>query len=181
VLFSVSFWMISKAESRHWIQYLKHNLEVGLSKRNLLTLSGLAFLAVYREAAETVLFTQALLMEAEGHRSEVWAGAGIGILIVVAAALLLSRTVQRLPLGLFFGVSSVFLCALAASFAGSGVYALVAAGYLSPRPVSFPEIPWMGVHPDLAVLLVQLTIVSVIAAGGVLALRRRPVEPRSRS
>lgn len=178
VLFSVSFWMISKAESRHWVRYLKHNLEIGLSKRNLLTLSGLAFLAVYREAAETVLFTQALLLEAEGHRSQVWAGAGTGLAIVIAVALVLSRTVQRLPLGIFFGVSSVLLCALAASFAGSGMYALVAAGYLSPRPVPFPEIPWIGVHPDLAGLLVQLMIVSAIAAGGVIALRRRPAEPR---
>jgi len=60
VLFSVSFWMISKVESRHWMAYLKRRLE-GLSGRNVLLLSGLSFLAVYREAAETVLFTQALV------------------------------------------------------------------------------------------------------------------------
>ena len=68
VLFSVSFWLISKAESRHWMAYLKGRLEAGLSRRSLYVLSGLAFLAVYREAAETVLFTQALLLDAEGAR-----------------------------------------------------------------------------------------------------------------
>jgi len=48
----------------------------------------------------------------------------------------------------------------------------VAAGYLRPRPVPFPEIPWMGIHPDLTALSVQLTIVTVIAVAAVVTLRR---------
>src|SRR6185295_10848299 len=64
VLFAVSFWMISKVESRHWLGYLRGQLERGLDGRKLGVLAGLSFLAVYREAAETVLFTQALLLDA---------------------------------------------------------------------------------------------------------------------
>jgi high-affinity Fe2+/Pb2+ permease len=52
VLFSVSFWLISKAESRHWTAYLSARSSAALGGRRLLVLSGLAFLAVYREAAE---------------------------------------------------------------------------------------------------------------------------------
>src|SRR6266446_3580262 len=174
VLFSVSFWMISKAESRHWIAYLRDQLERGLSRRSLYVLSGLAFLAVYREAAETILFTQALLLESEARRSQVWAGALAGVLAVLATALVMNRTVRRLPLGPFFAFSSLLLCGLAVSFAGSGIYGLVAAGYLRPRPVPFPEIPWMGIHPDLTALAVQLAIVLVIAAAGLATLLRRP-------
>jgi high-affinity iron transporter len=172
VLFSVSFWMISKAESRHWMAYLRKNLEQSLTRKNLAVLAGLAFLAVYREAAETILFTQALLLEAGAQRLQVWGGAAAGLALVSAVAVVMTRTVVRLPLGPFFGVSSLLLCALAISFAGSGIYGLVAAGYLSPRPVSFPEIPWMGIHPDLTALLVQLAIVLVVAAAGVVTLRR---------
>jgi high-affinity iron transporter len=175
VLFSVSFWMISKAESRHWMGYLKQKLEAGLSRRSLLVLSGLAFLAVYREAAETILFTQALLLESDLHRADVWTGAFLGLLAVVVAAVLMNRTVLRLPLGPFFAVSSLLLCGLAISFAGAGIYELVAAGYLTPRPVPFPEVPWMGIHPDLTGLLVQLTILLIIAGAGLLTLRRRPL------
>jgi high-affinity iron transporter len=176
VLFSVSFWMISKAESRHWMGYLQGQLRESLSRGRLLTLSGLAFLAVYREAAETVLFTQALLLDAEGRKAQVLWGALAGLLLAAGAAWLLNRTVRRLPLGPFFAVSSILLCALAISFAGSGIYELVAAGYLRPRPVPFPEVPWMGIHPDLTGLVVQLLIVLVIAAAGLVALWRRPVE-----
>jgi high-affinity iron transporter len=171
--------MISKAESRHWMAYLKEQLERGLSRRNLYVLSGLAFLAVYREAAETILFTQALLLEAEAQASQVWAGAAAGLLAVVLTALAMNRTVRRLPLGPFFAFSSLLLCGLAVSFAGSGVYGLVAAGYLKPRPVPFPEIPWMGIHPDLSALGVQLAIVLVIAAAGLATFMRRP-QPEGR-
>ena len=176
VLFSVSFWMISKIEARRWTGYLRRQLEASLSGRHLAILAGLSFLAVYREAAETVLFTQALLLENEGQGGHVWAGAAAGMLATVAAAVVMSRTVIRLPMGPFFAVSSALLCSLAISFAGSGIYALVAAGYLAPRPVRFPEIPWMGIHPNLTGLLVQLTIVTAIGAAALATLRRRPAE-----
>ena len=179
VLFSVSFWMISKTESRRWMAYLQRNVERSVGRRNLMILSGLAFLAVYREAAEVILFTQALLFDAGGARGQVWAGAAAGVTAVMGVALLMSRTVLRLRLGPFFAVSSALLCALAISFAGSGMHVLVAAGYLSPRPVPFPEVPWMGIHPDLSGLLVQLTIVTIIATAAVAALRRPPVEAAS--
>jgi high-affinity iron transporter len=176
VLFSVSFWMISKIEARRWTGYLRRRLEESLHGRRLLLLAGLSFLAVYREAAETVLFTQALLLECAGQRGHVWAGAGAGVLAVMAIALVMSGTVMRLPMGPFFAVSSTLLCGLAISFAGAGIYNLVAAGYLAPRPVRFPEIPWMGIHPDLTGLMVQLIIVAVMLAAVITTLRRRPAE-----
>jgi high-affinity iron transporter len=176
VLFSMSFWMISKVESRRWTGYLRKGLEASLTRRNLALLAFLSFLAVYREAAETVLFTQALLLEAPGHPAEVWGGAAAGLAAVLAIGVFMSRTVVRLPLGPFFAVSSALMCALAISFAGAGIYELVAAGYLRPRPVPFPEIAWMGIHPDLTALLVQLLIVSVIVVAAVVTLRR-PADP----
>jgi high-affinity iron transporter len=174
VLFSVSFWLISRAESRHWMGYLRGRLETTLTRRRVAMLAGLSFLAVYREAAETVLFTQALLFDAEGRRGEVWAGATAGLAAVAAIALVLGRAALRLPVGPFFAVSGALLCALAISFAGSGIYELVSAGYLPPRPVPFPEVPWMGIHPDLTGLVVQLLIVSVVAGAAVLTQWKRP-------
>jgi high-affinity iron transporter len=174
VLFCVSFWMISKVESRRWTAYLEARLEKSLSSSNLLMLAGLSFLAVYREAAETVLFTRALLLEAAGHEPEVWAGAAAGLGVVAAAAATLRRAVLGLPLGLFFGVSGALLCVLAVSFAGAGLFGLVGSGYLRPRPVRFPEVPWMGIHADLTSLAAQLAIVTLVAAAGVLSLRKPP-------
>jgi high-affinity iron transporter len=177
VLFSVSFWMISRVESRHWMRYLRGRLEESLLGRRLWMLAGLSFLAVYREAAETVLFTQALLLDAGTQRGRVLLGCALGALTVAAVAALITRAAVRLPLGPFFAVSGVLLCALAVSFAGSGIYALVASGHLSPRPVDGPEVPWMGIYPDLTGLLVQSAIVAVVAGAALLTLRRRRAEP----
>ncbi|HET8644564.1 MAG TPA: FTR1 family protein, partial [Vicinamibacteria bacterium] len=173
VLFSVSFWMISRVESKHWLSYLRRRLEQGLHGRRLLVLAGLSFLAVYREAAETVLFTQALLLDAGSQRTQVLLGCAAGVLAVAAVALAMTRAALRLPLGPFFAVSGLLLCGLAVSFAGSGVFALVAGGHLSPRPVAFPEVPWMGIYPDLTGLLVQFAIVLVVAGAALASLRRR--------
>ena len=182
VLFSVSFWLVSKAESRHWMAYLKRNLEEGITEKRLLVLAGLAFLAVYREAAETVLFLQALLLESPGQRSQVFLGAALGLILVGLLAFAMNRTVLRLPLGPFFAVSGVLLCALAISFAGSGIYTLVASGYLPPKPVPFPEVSVLGIHPDLTGLMVQLVILAVVAGAGLHTMRRRlqaaPEKPR---
>jgi high-affinity iron transporter len=84
----------------------------------------------------------------------------------------MNRAILRLPIGPFFAVSGALLSALAISFAGSGFYGLVQAGYLPPRPVRFPEIAWLGIHPDLTGLAVQLTIVAVIGAAAVATVRR---------
>ena len=173
VLFSMSFWMISKVESQRWMAYLRRRMEQTLTRRNVATLALVSFLAVYREAAETVLFTQALLLDAPHAATQVWTGAVAGLLAVIVIAVLMNRTALWLPLGWFFGVSSTLLCILAISFAGSGLYALVSSGYLEPRPVRFPEVPWLGIHPDLTSLTVQLAILLVIAGAAVLSFRRR--------
>jgi len=177
VLFWVSFWLISKAESRRWMEYLRRSVAESLDRRNRLLLGAMAFLAVYREAAETVLFTQALLLEAADQSRHVWAGALCGLLLTVVIAALMRRAVLSLPIGPFFMVSGLLLCLLAVSFAGAGLYILVGAGYLPARPVHFFEIPWMGLYPDLNGLLVQAGIVIAVAITALMTYRSVPGRP----
>jgi high-affinity iron transporter len=173
VLFWVSFWLISKAESQRWMDYLKRTVAASLTRRNRLALLSMAFLAVYREAAETVLFTQALILDAPDQRSHIWLGALFGMGLTVLVAVFMRRAVLSLPIGPFFAVSGILLCLLAVSFAGAGLYDLVSAGYVPPRPVRFAEVPWMGVHPDLNGLVVQAAIVLTVLGTGIAGLKRR--------
>lgn len=172
VLFWVSFWLISKAESRRWMEYLRRGVAESLGRGDRTVLASMAFLAVYREAAETVLFTQVLLQESGGEIRQVWAGAAAGLVVTVAFAAAMRLAVLRLPIGPFFAVSGVLLCLLAMSFAGTGLFDLVSAGYLTARPVAFPTIPWMGVFPDLNGLLVQAAILVTVLAAGIVAMAR---------
>jgi high-affinity iron transporter len=167
VLFSVSFWMISKAESRKWMAFLKDQMNRGVSSGRVWSFAGLAFLAVYRECAETILFTEALLIEAVGSTWPVYAGALTGIVAVVLVALLVRNAFQRLPLPVFFGASGFLLSLLAVAFAGSSMSAFVAAGYLAPRPIAFPSVPMLGIHPDLWSLAVQAILVLLLAVAAI--------------
>lgn len=169
VLFSVSFWMISKAESRKWMAFLKDQMNRGLGSGRVWSFAGVAFLAVYRECAETILFTEALLIEAAGHAGPVFMGAAAGLVCVVLSALAARSAFNRLPMPVFFGVSGFLLSLLAIAFAGSSVSSFVAAGYLRPHPIPFASFPMLGIHPDLSSLAVQLFLVLLLGGAAVKA------------
>ena len=63
VLFSVSYWLISKVEAAKWQQFIREKVTNALEHGGGRALAFVAFLAVYREGAETALFYQALFNE----------------------------------------------------------------------------------------------------------------------
>ncbi|HKN64784.1 MAG TPA: c-type cytochrome, partial [Gemmatimonadaceae bacterium] len=63
VLFSVSYWLISRVEAAKWQQFIREKVTNALEHGGGKALAFVAFLAVYREGAETALFYQALFDE----------------------------------------------------------------------------------------------------------------------
>ena len=64
ILLYVGFWMHGKSQARQWQAYLDRRLAGALAGRTLWALAFVSFLAVYREAFETVLFYEALAVQA---------------------------------------------------------------------------------------------------------------------
>ncbi|WP_070104859.1 FTR1 family protein [Thiolapillus brandeum] len=162
MLFYVGFWLHSKTGAAQWKAFIHGSIEKALSKGTLWGLSGLAFIAVYREIFETVLFYQALWIQTGK------AGQGMiftGFLTAAGALLLIGwlilRYSTRLPLRQFFSVSGVFMFVLAIIFAGKGIAALQEAGKLPVSIVNFPSVEVLGIYPNLQGLGVQLTLVLV--------------------
>jgi high-affinity iron transporter len=56
VLFYVSYWLLSKMEVVKWNHFVKSKVNDALTSGSSLALASAAFLAVYREGFETVLF-----------------------------------------------------------------------------------------------------------------------------
>ena len=137
------------------------------------TLAATAFLAVYREGAETSLMYQALL-GSEGRTESgflgLTAGLALGIVILALIAYLIRATSVRLPMRVFFQVSGLFLFALAIVFAGNGVFELQNAGILLTTNLAWlgHGLPWVGFYPNLQVVSVQ----GLLLAGAVLAVAR---------
>jgi high-affinity iron transporter len=168
LLFYVSFWLVSRLEATRWQAFLGQRLRSALAGRSLLALAGVAFVAVYREAFETVLFYQALVAQAgpAGLRSVgLGIGAGVACLLVLATAIL--RLGRRLPLRAFFGSSSVLLYALAVVLAGHGVASLQEAGWLTATWLPAPRVEWLGLYPSAEGLALQALLLAA-ALGGLL-------------
>ncbi|MFL5472918.1 MAG: FTR1 family protein, partial [Gemmatimonadales bacterium] len=62
VLFYVSYWLLSKMEVAKWNHFVKSKVQDALTSGSGLALASAAFLAVYREGFETVLFYKALFV-----------------------------------------------------------------------------------------------------------------------
>jgi high-affinity iron transporter len=88
-------------------------------------LVGLAFILVFREGLETVLFLAPNSVEQPG---ETFAGASLGVLVAVALAYMIFRLNKRIDLKRFFYLSSILLVLLAAGLVGYGTHELLEYG-----------------------------------------------------
>ncbi|HXG51468.1 MAG TPA: cytochrome c/FTR1 family iron permease [candidate division Zixibacteria bacterium] len=165
VLFFVSYWLISKAEARRWQQYIQHKVQEALSGGRIVALVGVSFLAVYREAFETVLFYQALWLQSRPGRIFVIWGFLLGVAVLAAVVWFIFKVGMRIPLRLFFGLSSAVLYLLAFVFIGQGIKDLQATGWFPETPLNLPPIPVLGIYPTLETTLAQgAMILALIAA-----------------
>jgi high-affinity iron transporter len=166
VLFSVSFWLISKAEAKKWQHYIQQKVQEVLSTRRVVALVGVSFLAVYREAFETVLFYQALWLQSQTTQKFVIWGFFLGVALLVVTVWIIFKLGMKIPLRLFFGVSSALLYLLAFVFAGEGIKNLQATGWFSETPLQHgPYLPTLGIYPTMETLLTQgIMVLAMIGA-----------------
>lgn len=166
ILLYMGFWLHGRSYAKGWRAFIAKQVRGALNKRTLWALALLSFLAVYREVFETVLFYQALWTQAgaEGHGA-VLGGFGAGVVVLLILSGLIFYYSVRLPIKLFFGVTSVLLALLAVVLAGKGISALQEAGIIPIDPVAFPSMPALGVYPNWQVLLLQGALLVAIVVG----------------
>lgn len=156
---------------------LRRRLAAGVSATGL---GVLAFFVVFREGFETILFYEALLVDAPAL--PVLAGLALGAVAVLVIGWLILAAGRRLPLGLLFKVTSVLLGVLAVILTGAGIRGLQTAALISATPVSwFPENYdlqlWLGLYPVAEALAAQALVLAIflvawLARRGLRATRR---------
>lgn len=190
VLFYVSYWLLSKMEVAKWNHFVKSKVQDALTSGSGLALATAAFLAVYREGFETVLFYKALFLTGGqgGGTMPILAGILVGSVAMVGVYIAINRFGLRLPLKPFFGVTSAFLYYMAFVFAGKGVAELQEGGFIPTTILPHgPRLPALGIYPTVESLVVQGILVALllVALGWtfVLAprrLRSAPLFPETR-
>jgi high-affinity iron transporter len=156
VLFSVSFWIIHKLDIEHWKSYIRGKAERAVGTGSGFALALAAFLAVFREAFETVLFYQVLWLKSEALQPTVIAGFVLGSVALAAIVIALFKIGLKFPLKPFFSVTGVLLGLLAFVFSGYGVRELQNVGLLGETvlPWNF-HIVFLEIHPTLEGVALQ--------------------------
>ena len=174
ILLSVGVWMHGKSQAEEWRRYIAEKMQGALSRGSAWFLFGLAFLVVYREAFETILFYAALWNE--GNGATILAGAATATILLTLIAFVMLRFSRKLPITEFFRYSALLIAVLAVVLIGKGMGALQEAGLIPVTSLSgVPRVVVLGLYPTLESLGAQLLMVVALTIGFRSAARPRPV------
>jgi high-affinity iron transporter len=162
VLFSVSYWLISKVEAAKWQKFIREKVNVALEHGGGKALMLVAFLAVYREGAETALFYQALFNEGSNAALPLSLGIVAGGAILAFVFTLFYRYGVKIPMRPFFAVTSVLLYYMAFVFMGKGIRELQEGNIIGITVIhGLPNVPSMGIFPSVETLAGQAVLLAL--------------------
>ena len=178
MLLWTSNWMLNKSSVEAWNNYIRNKTETAVAGAQskvesgqslglgmITSLAMLSFLAVFREGAETVIFYESIYsMSQDAHG--MWVGGLTAAAVLIVIFLILRFTSVKIPIGLFFLVTSILMAALVVIFAGGGIHALIEGDLIEGTYLStVPTNDWIGLYPYVETITAQ-----VIAAIAVVVL-----------
>ncbi|MBR1691728.1 MAG: FTR1 family iron permease [Lachnospiraceae bacterium] len=177
VLYWVSNWMVSKSESEAWSAYIKSKVKSSSEKGSSFALAFTAFLAVYREGAEVILFYQPML--AGDNINMVWAGFIVGCICLVFVFVAIRVMSLRIPLKPFFLGTSILMFIMSIAFLGSGIKELIEGDVITmSSPAWVAWIPSnsileiLGIYPCVQTVVPQLILLAITIVVFALQLKR---------
>ena len=156
----VSGWLMVKQDPRGWQDYLAHKADNALAQDTGWAVASLAFLAVFREGAETVLFINALATTEGG-----WSAGLFGGLLAATAGLVvlfyfINMIAQRIPLRPLFIITSAFLFAMGIKFIGEAVQEFQEQALISVTEVKGSNfLSLIGLNPSVEALSIQFLVI----------------------
>jgi len=171
----VSGWLMVKQDPRGWQEYLAHKADSALSQDTVWAVGALAFLAVFREGAETVLFINALATTEGGWSAGLFAGLAAAALGLVVLFYFINLIARKLPLRPLFIITSAFLFAMAIKFIGEAVQEFQEQAIISVTEVKGSAfLSAIGLNPSMEALSIQgLVILFALATYSVVQRNNR--------
>jgi high-affinity iron transporter len=158
----VSGWLMLRQDPRAWQGFLKSKADEALAKRTGIAVAALAFLAVFREGAESVLFIHALATTSGGWGVELIAGLMSAAVCLAILFFVINNVARRLPLRPVFIATSAFLFFMAIKFIGQAIQELQ-----EQQLVSYTDLRgagWLdsiGFNPTVEAIAAQLVVITL--------------------
>ena len=170
----MSGWLFLRQDPRAWKKDIDQAAQKALDSGTQWSLGLIAFLAVFREGAETVLFLAALATSHGGWNSSLIAGllAACGALGGIYWAMQLLAL--RIPLRPLFMATSAFLFIMGLRFIGGAIQELQEQTLIPVDVANGPD--WMitlGLNPSWEAIGAQLVIAMVAGASIALTAKRK--------
>lgn len=160
MLLYMSYWLHSQSNIADWNRYIREKSQTAITTGKLISLGVLAFLAVFREGTETVLFY--IGMASQIKLQSLLIGFLIGAVILGVLAYLMIYVGLKLPLRPFFMVSSVIVFYLCIKFTGMGIHSLQLAGLIpTTNAENIPSIDFFALYPSWESTIPQLLLIIV--------------------
>lgn len=156
----VSGWLMVKQDPQGWQDYLAAKADSALAKETGWAVAALAFFAVFREGAETVLFINALAKTEGGWSAGLFGGLAVATVGLAVLFYFINMIARRVPLRPLFIVTSAFLFAMGIKFIGEAMQE-----FQEQNIVSFTELKslaWMqsfGLNPTLEAVTAQILVI----------------------
>jgi high-affinity iron transporter len=158
MLLYMSYWLHSQSNIADWNRYIREKSQTALTTGKLISLGVLAFLAVFREGTETVLFY--IGMANQIKLQSLLIGFLIGVAILGVIAYLMIFVGLKLPLRPFFIVSSIIVFYLCIKFTGMGIHSLQMAGLIpTTNAQSIPSWEFFALYPSWESTIPQIALV----------------------
>lgn len=163
LMIGVGAWLHSKSSVKNWNAFIKRHMGDVLTTGSFVSLFGLAFLSVFREGAETLIFYMGILPNISMANFLLGIGMALAVLAVVAFVML--KTSVKLPIPTLFKVLTWVIYFLGFKILGMSLYRLQLTGYLSRDMLpSLPALEWVGFYPTVQTIFAQVLYVLVIVA-----------------
>ena len=158
----VSGWLMLRQDPRAWQGFLKAKADEALAKQTGIAVALLAFLAVFREGAESVLFVHTLASTSGGWSPELLAALLAGSAGLVVLFCVINYVAAKLPLRPLFVATSAFLFFMAIKFVGQAIQELQEQQIV---PYSgLKHVDWLsaiGFNPTVEAVATQLVVIAL--------------------